>query len=195
MSRRKEYIDKEQIKLNYTTIFLLPMLGFTKEFYVDEFISAYMIDELKPKLALCFQNTDSNDLKECLTVLQNHDEFISMDYDDSEKEIVMILSIPEKHSENYKHFKNGRYTLFDSDYKEDLLDVHGRVSGNGKALMMIDVLHPSFQAKKFRADKSGCEINDLPNGEVMSIPDMDLELYCKTEELTKEKAKRLYGVK
>lgn len=195
MSRRKEYIEQEKVKLNYTTIFLLPMLGFNKDFYPNEFISSYLIDVTKPKLALCFENTDSEDLKECIQVLQNHVEFESMNYDDDEKEVVVILSIPEVHKSNYNNFKIGRYTLFDENYKEELMDVHGRVSGNGKAIMMIDAVHPSFQAKKFRAEKSGCDIKDLPNGEVMSIPDMDLELYCTTKELTKEKAKRLYGIK
>lgn len=195
MSRRKEYIEKEKIKLNYTTIFLLPMLGFDKDFYPEEFISSYIIDITKPKLVLCFENTNSDNLKECLQILQNHEEFESINYDDDDKEVVLRLSIPEKHKDNYHNFKIGRYTLFDDSYKEELMDVHGRVSGNGKAIMMIDALHPSFQAKKFRAEKSGCEINDLPNGEVMSIPDMDLELYCTTSEITKEKAKRLYGIK
>jgi len=171
------------------------MLGFNKDFYPNEFISSYLIDVTKPKLALCFENTDSEDLKECIQVLQNHVEFESMNYDDDEKEVVVILSIPEVHKSNYNNFKIGRYTLFDENYKEELMDVHGRVSGNGKAIMMIDAVHPSFQAKKFRAEKSGCDIKDLPNGEVMSIPDMDLELYCTTKELTKEKAKRLYGIK
>lgn len=171
------------------------MFGFNKDFYPEEFISSYIIDVTKPKLALCFENKDGDNLKECLKILQNHQEFESINYDDDDQEVVLILSIPERHKNNYHNFKIGRYTLFDDDYKEELMDVHGRVSGNGKAIMMIDALHPSFQAKKFRAEKSGCEINDLPNGEVMSIPDMDLELYCTTSEITKEKAKRLYGIK
>lgn len=161
------------------------MLGFDKDFYPLEFISSYIIDELEPKLALCFKNSDSDDLKECLDVLQGSSTFKNIDFDDDNNEVITIHNIPKEHYDNFKNFKIGRYTQFDTDYKELLMDVHGRVSGNGTCIMMIDALYPSFQAKKFRADKSGCNITDLPNGEVMSIPDMDQELYCRTSELTK----------
>ena len=63
--------------------------------------------------------------------------------------------------------------------------------------MMIDVLHPGHLAKQYRADMMSAQykgsvpvsINDLPNGEVMSIPDIDKETYIKIGILVKEEAK------
>lgn len=188
-SERLKFIEDNDIKMNYTTIFLLPMLEYSKDFFkIKEFISSYIIDELKPKLVLIFEDNNDNeeDLKEILYCLQNHEEFVSIDKDDC-GDVIVTFNIPERYNDDFIMFKKGKYSKFSNNYKDVLLDNYGRVTGNGKCIMMSDALFPNHLAKKYRADQFGVSINDLPNGEVMSIPNMDLELYWKVTELSKMK--------
>ena len=187
MSERRKFIERNNITIpNYTTIFLLPTLEYGRDFFkIEEFISAYLIDEVKTKLALVFDNTNSEDLKEILYCLQNNENFISVEFDDEDKEVVVIINIPREYSIDFNMFKIGKYSKFSNNYKEMLLDTHGRMTGAGKCIMMSDALFPSYQARKYRADQLGVSINDLITGEVMSIPNMDKELYFKVEDLLK----------
>lgn len=187
MSERKKFIEDNDLKVNMTTIFLLPLLEYTSTFLTDEFIGAYIIDVLQPKLVLTFENSDTEGFKDIVWIMQQHDDFVSLEYDDDNKEVVVTFNIPKRYNEVFLNFKKGRYTKFDKEYKEILLDYHGRKTGDGKCIYMIDALYPDFLTKKYRADKLGVSPNDLPNGEVMSIPNMDMELYYKTSELNKIK--------
>ena len=119
--------------------------------------------------------------------MQQNPDFISAEYEDNNNELVITFNIPDLQKTNYNYFKKGRYTAFDKDYKEVLLDYHGRKTGNGKCIYMIDALYPDLLTKKYRADKLGVKVGDLPNGEVMSIPTIENEQYIKTSELNKIK--------
>ena len=183
MSERKKYIEDNKIITNFTTIFLLPMIGYDRSFYPDEFISAYIIDDEKPKMAIVFENSDTLSLKACLQVLENNREFVSMDYDDDNKEVVIIVDIPKYFTIDFNMFKIGRYTKFSNAYKEILLDVHGRITGEGKRIMMVDALFPDKKAKEFRSEKMGVTIDELPNGEVMPIFSESKEIYKTIKQL------------
>lgn len=183
MSRRKEFITKNNLSVNYTTLFLLPVIEYSSKTLPKEFISAYMIDKSNTQLALIFENTDSNQLKQFLVDIQNDDLYSDMTYDDDNKEIILIFNFPKDFDLDFRLFKIGRYSKFSNKLKEILLNHHGRMTGNGKSINMIDALHPDYKSKKYRADQIGISINDLPNGEVISIPNMDNELYYKVDEL------------
>lgn len=185
MSRRKEYILNNDLEINYTTIFLLPVLEYDDSFFPKEFISCYIIDKSNTQLALVFENTKSEELTETLQNFKNHSLYDRMEYDDEDREIVVIFNFPKEFDTDFRLFKIGRYSKFSNKLKEILLDRHGRMTGNGKYITMSDALLPDYKSKKFRADKIGVSINDLPNGEVMSIPNFDLEYYYKVDELKK----------
>ncbi len=183
---RKKFIEENKIHTNYTTIFLLPMLEYSRDFFkIPEFTSAYLIDEEEsPKIVLVFENTDSEDLKELLLCIQSHEEFITLDTD--EGDVLAILTIPRQYQIDYNMFKIGRYSKFDNNFKELLLDAHGRITGDGDCIMMVDALFPNHKAKMYRAEQIGISINDLPNGEVMSVPDLSKEMYKPLEQFLKE---------
>lgn len=195
MSERRKFIQENKLKDNYTTIFLLPMLEYDKDFFPEEFISAYLIDVLEPQIACIFENSDSEDLKEVLDCIQNHTEFVSIEYGDDNKEVICKLKIPKEYKIDFNLFKIGRYSKFSNVYKEILLDTHGRITGAGKCIMMVDALFPDHLAKKFRADKMSAlypgstpvSINDLPGGEVMSVPNWDEELYQEIDKFKTNK--------
>lgn len=183
MSRRKEFITKNNLSVNYTTLFLLPIIEYSSKTLPKEFISAYMIDKSNTQLALIFENTDSDQLKQFLVNIQTDKSYSHMDYDDDSKEVIVTFNFPKDFEIDFRLFKVGKYSKFSNRLKEILLTHHGRMTGNGKSINMIDALHPDYKSKKYRADQIGISINDLPNGEVISIPDMDKELYYKVDEL------------
>lgn len=193
---RREYINGCDINTNYTTIYLLPMLGYPESFFPKEsFISAYILENPEKKLVLCFDNYISEEFTDMINKLQNHKDFFSIDYDDNEREVVVIFTIPKDREIDYNLFKIGRYTKLSNEYKEILLEYHGRKSGAGKCIMMIDSLYPDHMAKQYRADKMSAfyigavrvSINDLPGGETMSRMDDDREFYIPTNDLIKRK--------
>lgn len=199
MSERRKYIAVNDINTNYSTIFLLPMLGYKESFFKKEnFISTYILEDTQKKLVLCFENSSDEEFKGLIWQLQNHKDFLSVDYDDDNKEVVVMFTIPEERVVDFNLFKIGRYTKFSNEYKEILLEYHGRKSGAGKCIMMVDSLFPDHLAKKYRADKMSAfyagstpvSINDLPGGEVMSLMDEVRENYVSTANLvTKEEGK------
>lgn len=195
MSNRKKYISENDVKTNYSTIFLLPMLGYKEKFYTDEFISCYIEDDTQKRIVLCFENSSREEFKNIIWKMQTHEDFLSVDYEDENKEVVVVFKVPKSKEVDFNLFKLGRYTKFSNEYKESLLDYHGRKTGAGKCIMMIDSLNPDYLAKKYRADKMGVKITDLKDGEVMSIPDMNREIYVKTVNLvSKKEEERASGV-
>ncbi len=199
---RRKYIIDNDVNTNYTTIYLLPMLGYREEFFPKEsFISAYIQEDTQNKLVLCFDNYISEEFKDIMHQLQGHKDFLSIDYDDDEKEVVVVFKIPEERIVDFNLFKIGRYTKLSNEYKEILLNYHGRKSGAGKCIMMIDSLQPDYLARKYRVDKMSAmcigstpvSINDLPGGEVMSVQNPERENYIKTSDLNKNKIKEDCG--
>lgn len=189
VSERDKYIKEHHLKENYTTIFLMPMYNYFWNFFPKEFIGAYIRDETKPKIALCFNNTDSILLKDAVIELQNNNHFHSIGYDDNNKEVVVFMNIPKEYIVDFNLFKIGRWSKFSNNLKEVLLDYHGRETGMGKRIMMVDALFPSKESLEWQAKRLGVSVKDLPNEEVMSIPDLSREEYRVVEEFIKYEEK------
>lgn len=184
MSTRKKWIEDNDLKMNMSTIFILPMLGFPTEIMTEEFFGAYLdFYNDKYDIVLLFENTDNELFKDLVWIMQKSDYFESMDYDDDNKELAITFRVPGKYEDDFKKIMNGKYSAISKEYKEVLLDVHGRKAGQGKCIYMIDALYPDNQTKRYRAEKLGVSVNDLPDGEVMSIPDMENERYLKVNKL------------
>lgn len=187
MSTRKKYIEDNDLKMNMSTIFITPMLGFENNFLTDEFMSTYLVlDGDEPEIALVFENTDNYAFKDTIWILQQLDTFSSINYDDDDCEIIARFKIPELYKRDYTLIMDGKYSKISKGYKEVLLDYHGRKSGNGKCIYMIDALYPDHQTKAYRAEKLGVSVNLLPDGEVMSIPDKISEQYLRVDRLKSE---------
>jgi hypothetical protein len=198
MNNRRLFIKNNDINTNYSTIYLLPILGYKNSFFrkdsdgdYKDLISVYLLEDTQKKMVLCFDNSSDEDFKGTMYQLQQNKDFISIDYADNNNEVVCVFKIPEDREIDYNLFKIGRYTKFSNEYKDMLVEYHGKKSGDGKCIMMIDSLYPSHLAKKYRADKMSAlfpgsipvSINDLPGGEVMSICDNDREMYVETDNL------------
>ncbi len=182
---RSKYIKENKIPENYSSIFILPVFQYFWNFYTKSFISAYLIDETKTKIAICFNNSDDEELKETILELQRNEHFFSIEYDDDGKEVVVILLLPKKFKVDFNLFKIGRYSKFSAAYKELLLDFHGRNTGMGKSIMMVDAIHPGKDSLEYRAKSIGVSVSELPNSEVMSIPDLSREEYRNVKQYIK----------
>mgnify|MGYP001614703144 CR=1 FL=1 len=199
---RRKYIADNDVNTNYSTIFLLPMLGYKESFFTkSNFISAYIMEDTQKKIVLCFDNSSDEEFKGMMYQLQSNHDFISIDYADNDQEVVVVFKVPTDREVDYNLFKIGRYTKFSNDYKETLLNYHGRKSGDGKCIMMVDSLFPNHLSKKYRADKMSAlypgsvpvSISDLPGGEVMSIMTEEREFYVETSLLIDNKQKEECG--
>ncbi len=186
-SERKKYLNDNEIKDNLTTIFLLPMFKYEFNFFPIEFISAYLLDELKPKIVLCFNNSDSQELKDTILELQENEHFFSEEYDDNE--IVIKLLLPKRFDIDFGLYKIGRWSKLSIELKEILVNYYGKSSGEGKRITIWDALYPNHQSLQFQAKRLGVSISELPNGEVFDIPDISREWYRKIEEFIKYEKK------
>ncbi len=191
MDNRVKYIDDNGVKVNCTTLFLLPIYDMGGSDVPDEFISAYILDKLKPKIILCFENEKNDKFIKFIESLRSNENFIKEELD-GENELVVYMNIPKKFHIDFNLFKIGRWSKLSNDLKNLLLTKHGRKTGAGKYISMIDALFPDANARKVQADICGVDPRDLPNGEVFQIPNLDNELYCKISELNKPFNKRKY---
>lgn len=191
-SVRKKWIEDNDLKMNVTTIFIVPMLEFNNSFLTDEFISAY-IDYSNNNIVMSFENSDRQEFMDIVHILQKHNDWVVTDYEDDNNEIVIVFNIPVKYKNDFNAIMNGLFSKISKEYREILLDYHGRKTGAGKCIYMIDALMPCHATKKYRADKLGVSIEDLPGGEVMSIPDKKNEEWIKTSDLTKEEGEVSVG--
>lgn len=179
MNTVKEYKDSLKLKYNHTTLYLLPCIGLSVVSMPKSFISSYIIDDEKPKIALVFEGD--------MVILKTNAEFIEKQII-NDNEYAYIYNIPKDFQVDYNLFKIGRFTKFSLKYKDLLLKHYGKISGAGEKITMIDSLYPDNISKSFRAKSLGVRVSDLPNGEVVSLPDMSKELYYEVIKKIKEES-------
>lgn len=179
MNTVREYKNEFKLKYNHTTLYMLPSIGLSVMSMPKSFVSAYIIDEEKPKIALVFEGD--------MVILKTNADFIEKQII-NDSEYAYIYSVPEAFEVDYNLFKIGRYTKFSIKYKDLLLKHYGKISGAGEKITMIDSLYPDNISKSFRAKSLGVSISDLPNGEVASLPSLDKELYYNVIKKIQEKS-------
>jgi hypothetical protein len=174
----KEYVNNLDNKRNYTTMFLMPALGVNFSNMPKQFISSFLIDGDKPQIVLILDT--SGDVKNPLELFETRikTDLIRIDSFPDTNEIVYIYEFPNRYKIDYNLFMVGMFSKFSIKYKELLLNQYGRITGNGNSITMVDALFPEGKAREYRAKQLGVKVSDLPNGEVMSIPNMEYELYA-----------------
>jgi len=181
-NRRREYIKENNLKITYTTLFLLPIFGIGgKKNTPSNFISSYLTDN-DTNIAIVFDKDN-----ECDVILDlKYNKYYLYDevYDD---EYVIFMKIPPKYEVDVNLFKIGRWSKLSNLLKGQIVETHTRIVGNGKYLTVADAVFPDKQAREYRAEELDIKVEDLPNGEVISVPDMEKERFKNIEEL--------YGVK
>jgi hypothetical protein len=174
----KEYVNNLDNKRNYTTMFLMPALGVNFSNMPKQFISSFLIDGDRPQIVLILDT--SGNIKNPLELFETRvkADLIRIDSFPDTNEIAYIYDFPPRYRVDYNLFMIGMFSKLSIKYKELLLNQYGRITGNGNSITMVDALFPEGKAREYRAKQLGVKVSDLPNGEVMSIPNMEYELYA-----------------
>jgi len=180
VGNRREYIKNNNIKINYTTLFLLPIFRIGGKKNTPQcLIGAYLTKNDK-QLAICFDK-DWSKCKDTVLDLECNKHFDHEEINDDE--IILFMNISKKYEVDINLFKIGRWSKLSNDLKSLIVETHTRMMGNGKYLTMADAVFPDKSSKEYRAEELGIKITDLPGGEVISIPDMENERFKTLEEL------------
>ena len=192
MSLRKKLQKKRNWEITKTTHFLLPIIGYPKEYYTKYFINSYIIPDKQFKLAIVFENVEDEALEVQLYRLNNYFNFRETYLDDDDKERVVIVDLDDIWKDDYNKFLEGSYSKFSKKLKDTLVKIHGRVVATGTndyglpRVSMYDVIYPS---KEKLENLEKVLVTTLEKREVYDSPDLDREIYRTIEELKGEYAK------
>lgn len=193
-----------KIVSNKSKTYLLPLLSelvdFDKKYY-DNLINTYIYDDLD-KYENCifilhkfsFKNPEYTQYEHRLV---NNDLFIDLiDIDDS---VLYIFKFPEEYLEEYNNFKVGRYSKYETDAKELILNFFGNIykSNPNAVSFLLKIKQILFKDSKLKR-KIEKELNaELPsNAELSSIMNksketFSLSKYIEAKENDKNKDKTI----
>ena len=154
-------------KLNKCLHFILPMIGISHHQYKSKIINCYMGDiKYRPNL--------SNYHIFLLTAERDENLELNLAYKEHylvPEGIMYVFKISSDLEEDYLKFILGKYSEFSGDYKRMILTL---LPFNYQQTNVFKVIMKSTEAKKLIEDRIGCSIGDQ---EVMSVPNMDEEIY------------------
>src|SRR6056297_1128928 len=125
MSLAKEISKSTYLLRNKTFTYLLPMLGDNLNHFKN-CSCVYLCDvdrpEIKNKLLLLYRlNKDwSNEIDEWL---KQHSQY-NQSYKVKDDYWMYVFDLPENYRKNYFLFKEGKYSLFDDEYKRHIVSFH-----------------------------------------------------------------------
>lgn len=170
MQEEKLSIIKEEdnkintTKYNKSVYFLLPMIGLSLGVNFSGLINSYIGikgEKLDFSLYILKKNGDHR--------IRNMEGFIK-EFDTIDG-FMYQFKIPEKYEEDYLKFIAGKYSEFSSNYKNK---IYGLLQKPYRETNVYKVLNKTLDARKILEDRIGQTIG---NQEVLSIPDMEKEIY------------------
>jgi hypothetical protein len=127
--------------------YILPMLGniyseIIKEgYYINTFIGD-STKNINDKILLLYKfNGNSFYLNFEKTLYNNKDYFES--YSPNKYYTMFVFNVPEKHKENYKLFKQGKYSEFSEDYKKHIIKFHNLSNSD----TIVDIIYKREKAR------------------------------------------------
>lgn len=189
-STRKILTQEQKLKQNKATHFLLPILGYSNDFYTSLYINTYIIPGDNPKLICVFENMSKEDLKmnyegdaflAQLYRLNNHSSLEDVYYDDEASEIVFVFNIDKVYKEDINKFIKGQYSQFSELLKKQIMKFNERATGKTKyKITIFDALYPSEAKRSEVAERVGVKVSEIL--EVFDSPDIEHETYRSTKE-------------
>jgi hypothetical protein len=155
------------------SLFILPMLPGNRQsyYYNTLFLNCFVSTEDEDTIiALLFRFSGIKGFIALEGSLKKLKTFISSK-DPTKNTVMFVFKVPERHSENYKRFLNGRYSEMDSQYKHRVLEFHNSpIDG-----VIGQIL---FKDEERRAQLEEAIGQDLPeNAELLSTPNISQETY------------------
>jgi len=201
MSTRRKIIDEFQIRKK-SRLFIPPML---KTRLYHESKDSHLIDVSlyeSDKFVLTFDNVDYEPLKMDIYRLQNHSSFCDIDFGDDNKEINLLMKVPEEFKTDFDKYLEGKYSKFSKHYKVLLTNKYNdeRKQGfndrNGLPnLSVFDVIYPNEDCREKLAQalsigSSIVKFDENADIELIDAPNREVEDFKTVEEL-----KIIYGIK
>ena len=123
LTQRLSLIDLKEIKATKTTDFLLPLLGFTKNFYSPCLINAYMGDvDIRDfdyeKIYICISNLNMDTKHKRIEDTIKKEMELEDYYDVLDGRMtIYVIAMPKEFKEDYKKFLKGKYSEYSDDAK------------------------------------------------------------------------------
>lgn len=163
----------EKRRYNYTTSFILPMLGHPMSHY-SGLVDAYLADFAQ-------DNTEWNFNKIFVLTLHDNSQLrYNPYYIDSYPQgdrFMYVFEIPLGQEDNYQLFIIGKYSLISQDYKDYLVSRIERPDIQNHTLYKI--LYKTPDGRRQIEERIGVELP--PGAEVASVPSLDRETFGYVE--------------
>jgi hypothetical protein len=168
-------IKVEEKKTTKTSGFILPMLGFSRNFYGVALRNVYLGDGEKPEynehIMLLFRFTSDPQFTWLDKQLEGHKEFVDRYDVDNGKSIMFVFKVPDVFKDDYNKFKKGKYSQFSPKLKQDTLKLNELTPDSN----IYAAFTKGKRLRKYWADKLGVE--EAVIDEVLSPPDPREEIF------------------
>jgi len=169
-----------------STTYILPLLGNNRADFPSDshtFLGDVNREEFKNKILLLIKKRTDPWFVQNLESLILKEEY-ETSYDCNNNYLMLVYNIPEKYKDNYFKFKEGKYSLFDDEYKRKVLSFHnlGTHSAIGKVLYRDITLYKEWEKVLGVPIPRTQEIGNMPNLK---------EEYYNEGEMNKVKLRRL----
>ena len=159
VGRYYEYIFHNDV-LNYSAIFLLPMLGGHNSDYLFDtnFINSYVFSEYHdddPKLYLYYRFTGDRRYNKFEEMFTNH-KYCELLEDVDKQTVLFSFSIPDRHLDDWNYFINSKYSLLSKELKSKILKFY---SYNNNSVI-YHVLNKTDKRKKALENEYDIKLDD-----------------------------------
>ena len=154
-----------------SSIFVLPMLSGNRNLFLYDthLVNAFIKHEdIEDHIILLYSWSPDPLFAKFDLALKKFPTFVKS-YDPDPSHIVYIFSVPDKHIENFKLFKKGKYSKLDDNYKLKVLDFHNM----GVDSELSKILFQSFDRKEALEKKLDAELPE--DSELLSVLDIEIE--------------------
>lgn len=178
--RRREYLSSigkikksGSIKHTYATTFLLPTIGYCIEEFRGKLINVHIDSDLSVPTLILIIDYNPN-VTDYLNRLQSNP--IYKEYELTETEAIIKFKIPYKYHDIFFKFIAGKYSEFDTEYKQILTNIYGmKVNPTGRLVTEYDTIYPRREKIKQVSQELNVDLKLIK--EVFDIPDLGYEIY------------------
>lgn len=188
--KRREYLtsvgkvsSSGNIEHTFCTSFLLPAVGYCRKEFNNRLINVHIDKDFRdPALILIIDYTPG--IEESIERLKKNKIYDSYLIEDSE--VAIRFKVPYKYHDNFYKFLDGKYSEFDNEYKQILININGRkVNSTSGAVTIYDTIFPRKDKIKQIAEELNVSVSIMPK-EVFDPPNLDYEVYKTLQELQEE---------
>ena len=165
---------------NVSTMFLTPLLGFTKDEYLfDSYlvntyydISETISKQFKGCLYLLYKFSTSDTFLQFEKKIKEHPLFVTI-LDPTHGHTVVVMKLPDDFSQDVEHIMNGNYSLLSSRCQNRIIKFHKQDVSNSP---FIDIFNKSEHRRLELSKKFGYDIPK--NSELYDKPEIRKEKLC-----------------